>query len=103
MKGYLRFTNNIKKDIENEVSTNVFTEEEFEGLCAYSFDVNPYEENIVEVGIEEAKKVAGWNGQANADFYEGNFAILEADYVESGLDGVIIKNAEVVYEGNIND
>lgn len=102
MKAYIRFTNDIDRDIENGSSSNIFTEEEFDGLCAYSFEYNEYTESIEDVGIERAKELAGWNAQTYAEHYEGNFAILEGDYVESGLDGVIIKNVKVVYEGNIN-
>lgn len=101
MKGYIRFTDDIYRDIDNKQSYNLFTGEEFDGLCAYSFDYNPYDENIIDIGILKAKQFAGWNARTYAEHYDGNFAILEGDYVDQGLDGVIIKNAKVVYKGNI--
>ena len=103
MKVYIRFTDDINRDIEKGTSSNIFTDEGFDGLCAYSCEFNPYEEDEISAGIKRAKELAGWNAQTYADHYNGNFAILEGDYVEQGLDGVIIKNAEVIYEGNIND
>ena len=102
MKLFIRFTNDIYQDIENGSSKNLFTEESFEGLCAYSFEVMPHED-IEVAGIDRAKELAGWNAQTYADAYDGNFAIFEGDYLGSGLDGVIVRPGRVIYEGNIND
>lgn len=108
MKFFIRFTDNIYRDLERGYSSDSFNDDDFKGLCAYLLKLSAPEEyltrsDIIEEGIERAKELARWNGRYVADHYDGNFVILYGQDMGTGHDGKIVEDPEVIYEGNIND
>ena len=97
---YLRYTDTPKKDLERGVSFHhgegEYNEEfgyevtELNGLCAFELESREIEE-----AIEEAKEFY-FSGSYNTD-EDSSYVIMKGDFSGHCEEGVLIKNAEILY------
>jgi len=96
---YIRFTEDIHRDIKKGHSTHFNGGKKLPGLCAWNVndnDLSPYSDKS-EV-IEAAKKTAEMILKNTYGSYSDNatYAVLTGDYVGSSNDGVCIKIKNVI-------
>ncbi len=95
---YIRFTNDISRDIESGSSSYFTNGKKLNGLCAWSIseDLSPYasKQEIIEAAHKTAQNIAkntycGYSSNSE-------FAVLEGSCVGSGNDGVLINVEKVI-------
>lgn len=100
---YIRFTDNIERDIKTGTSKDFRTGKKLGGLCAWKvFDQpSPYasDEEIIEAATQTAKQIAknSYGGYSS----KNQFAVIEGDYIGSGNDGSLIKAIRVISVENL--
>ncbi len=100
---YIRFTDDIERDIEQGASSYFSTGAKLGGVCAWSIsdDLPPHASKgqIIESARATAKKIAK-NTYAG---YSSNtqFVVLRGSYKGSGNDGVLIEVEEVISIENL--
>lgn len=102
MGHYIRFTEDIERDIKNKNSYNIH-KQKLNGLCAWkiSEDYNPYDNESI---IEAAQKTAANIKKNSYCGYtsESNYAVVEGDMTGGYTnDGVLIKITRILGEFSI--
>jgi len=95
---YIRFTEDIKEDIERGYSFNFFDKRKLNGLCAwaimYAFN-SEYDDEIIEAGKKTAEYYAknSYAGYGSST----NFAVIEGELTGGySNDGALIKVKKVL-------
>lgn len=104
MNFYIRFTDNINRDIRNGSSKDFKSGDDLSGLCAWPmrFSGDIYDdEAIIKEGVEYAEQIARntYGGYSDGKKY----SIVEGEYVGSSNDGVCISVVRVLKTLTIED
>lgn len=95
---YVRFTDNIHRDIQAGKSKDFRTGKSLSGLCAWEIFDQPSpwasDAEILEKAAETARQIAinTYGGYSSSS----QFAVLEADYCGSSNDGCLVKVNRVI-------
>lgn len=95
---YIRFTDDIERDLAKGNSKDFRDGSDLGGLCAWQIFDQPSpwasDNEIIEKAFETAKQIAknSYGGYSSSS----DFAVLDADYVGSSNDGSLVKVNRVI-------
>lgn len=95
---YVRFTDDIERDMKSGYSSDFRSGEKMSGLCAWEIFDQPApwasDAEIIEKAVDTARKIASntYGGYSSSTKY----AVLDADYVGSSNDGCCVKVNRVI-------